>query len=400
MNDRVRDRAVAAAILVAVILLPLAGAWTGGSELHRLVAFPPILDVPAGYPRWSWTAFALVSGVLALVAGPFLREASRHLPAGRLRHPAGLVGSHGRRFPVWGWLAIGWTLAWWLVAWTRLPWLEAVQRFTFFPLWIGFIVTVNAAVVQRAGHSIMTRKPARWLSLFALSAVFWWLFEWLNRFVSNWHYLGVQDFGPLAYAVHASLSFSTVLPAVAAVREWLATSPGFERMVDTGPAWRWLRSRSTGVALLLAGLGALFLTGLYPRTFYPALWVAPLALAFGTGILSGAKGMWRELADGDWRRAAGWAVAALACGAFWELWNAFSAAKWIYTVPYVERWHVFEMPLLGYAGYLGFGLECGLVVERLAGIRLPPRNPLRGVEPRAPALPRGAGDESRRHADD
>jgi len=45
------------------------------------------------------------------------------------------------------------------------------------------------------------------------------------------------------------------------------------------------------------------------------------------------------------------------------MWNWPSAAKWIYTVPYVDRWHVFEMPLLGYAGYLGFGLECAVVVE-------------------------------------
>jgi hypothetical protein len=57
----------------------------------------------------------------------------------------------------------------------------------------------------------------------------------------------------------------------------------------------------------------------------------------------------------------------LICGFFWELWNWKSLAKWIYTVPFVERWHVFEMPLLGYAGYLPFGLECLLVVERIVG---------------------------------
>jgi hypothetical protein len=40
------------------------------------------------------------------------------------------------------------------------------------------------------------------------------------------------------------------------------------------------------------------------------------------------------------------------------MWNFYSMPKWIYTVPGVDRWHVFEMPLLGYAGYLPFGLEC------------------------------------------
>ena len=58
-------------------------------------------------------------------------------------------------------------------------------------------------------------------------------------------------------------------------------------------------------------------------------------------------------------------TAALVCGFFWELWNWQSVAKWVYTVPGVQRWHVFEMPLLGYAGYLPFGLECLMIAERV-----------------------------------
>jgi hypothetical protein len=49
------------------------------------------------------------------------------------------------------------------------------------------------------------------------------------------------------------------------------------------------------------------------------------------------------------------------------LWNWHSLAKWVYTVPGVERWHIFEMPLLGYAGYLPFGLECLIVTEAVMG---------------------------------
>ena len=41
---------------------------------------------------------------------------------------------------------------------------------------------------------------------------------------------------------------------------------------------------------------------------------------------------------------------------------------WIYTVPFVQRWHVFEMPVLGYLGYLPFGLECGLAAALIAGV--------------------------------
>ena len=55
------------------------------------------------------------------------------------------------------------------------------------------------------------------------------------------------------------------------------------------------------------------------------------------------------------------ALAALICGWFWEMWNFFSLTKWEYRVPFVNRFQVFEMPLLGYAGYLPFGLECAVI---------------------------------------
>jgi hypothetical protein len=45
------------------------------------------------------------------------------------------------------------------------------------------------------------------------------------------------------------------------------------------------------------------------------------------------------------------------------MWNFYSLAKWVYHVPFVQRFHVFEMPILGYAGYLPFGLECSVVAE-------------------------------------
>jgi len=65
---------------------------------------------------------------------------------------------------------------------------------------------------------------------------------------------------------------------------------------------------------------------------------------------------------------------------FWELWNWGSLAKWTYSVPYVQRFQLFEMPLLGYAGYLPFGLECALVMDLVARV-LGRANPLLGPDP-------------------
>jgi len=72
------------------------------------------------------------------------------------------------------------------------------------------------------------------------------------------------------------------------------------------------------------------------------------------------------MAAGDWSGAVAAALAALVCGGFWEMWNYFSLAKWEYSIPFVQRFQIFEMPLLGYAGYLPFGLECVVIGDMLS----------------------------------
>jgi hypothetical protein len=64
-------------------------------------------------------------------------------------------------------------------------------------------------------------------------------------------------------------------------------------------------------------------------------------------------------------------LAAVICGFFWEMWNSFSLAQWRYSIPFVHRFEIFAMPLLGYAGYLPFGLECAAVRDVMEDL-LPP----------------------------
>jgi hypothetical protein len=49
------------------------------------------------------------------------------------------------------------------------------------------------------------------------------------------------------------------------------------------------------------------------------------------------------------------------------MWNYWAFPKWQYTIPYVDFAYVFEMPLLGYGGYLLFGLEIYVVYHFLSG---------------------------------
>jgi len=88
-----------------------------------------------------------------------------------------------------------------------------------------------------------------------------------------------------------------------------------------------------------------------PRPVFALVWVAPPTLLISLAALRRETHSLSGITSGDWRPAISSVVAALLCGFFWEMWNFGSAAKWVYDIPYVNVLHVFEMPLLGYAGY-------------------------------------------------
>ena len=55
-------------------------------------------------------------------------------------------------------------------------------------------------------------------------------------------------------------------------------------------------------------------------------------------------------------------------GFFWEMWNFYSYPKWIYQIPFVDFLRVFEMPILGYGGYIPFALELFAMYHFVTGL--------------------------------
>ncbi len=346
MNRRSPGRWVVAGVLMG--MGPLIGAWAAGFPLARYFEFPPISRYveAAGF---AWPVF-LGLAVVEAVALVFLGRLLRPVKEARLY-----------RFPGWGRLGIVALAFFWLLAWTRFEWFAWFQTHTFTPLWLSYIVVVNALTHRRAGHCLLIREWRGLPALFAASAAFWWFFEYLNRFVQNWRYLGLDAFSPLEYCAFATLAFSTVLPAVLSTEQCLRVH-GWGRAADRRslppikPGWR-------KAMMTVSSLG-IVLVGVYPAVLYPMLWLAPLGIVLG--LTYGVGPLERLPAIGTWCRLA---AAALICGFFWELWNWHSQAKWVYQVSYVGRFKIFEMPVLGYFGYVPFGWECGLVALLLPSWR-------------------------------
>lgn len=210
----------------------------------------------------------------------------------------------------------------------------------------------------------MTDRPGFFLLLFPASAAFWWFFEYLNRFVQNWYYVGAT-FSPWAYFWYATLPFSTVLPAVLSTRQCLLSVDWITRSYTQTRPLRLAHPVQLAAGCLLLSAVGLAAIGVRPSYLFPFLWVAPLLIIICLQTLMQERHLLSQMADGDWSAAVAAALAAVICGGFWEMWNYFSLAKWEYSIPLVHRFQIFEMPLLGYAGYLPFGLECAVIGDML-----------------------------------
>ncbi len=347
--------------LLAVVL-PLAGASLRGHSLAPYLTLSRQVPSPAP-ASFEWWAFFIYALAIGAVVAPFLRRLVS-VPPNRAARTAPAY-----RFPWWGWTGFALTIIAWVVAWSRFPALHALQAYTFTPLWLGYILAVNGLVYRRTGHCPLLDRPACFVALFPASALFWWYFEYLNRYVGNWYYVGAELFTPFQYFMHATISFSTVLPAVASTRDWLASFPrlqaactGFRPVPHAG-------ARPLPWLLLALGSAGFFAVGAWPQYCYPMVWVAPLLVLIALPALMRELNVLAAARHGDWRGVVLPALAGLMAGFFWEMWNWRSLVHWEYSIPLVDGFPLFEMPILGYAGYLPFGIVCIVISELVCGRR-------------------------------
>jgi hypothetical protein len=225
---------------------------------------------------------------------------------------------------------------------------------SFFPLWLGYILIVDALTEMRSGSSLWSRGRRSFLALFVVSIPLWWVFEAFNARLDNWSYVLHRDYSWLEYRAEASLAFSTVVPAIFVTAELIRT---FIRSPRFG-WWIKLQLDNRGWACFsVAGLAMVLLTLVRPDVFFPFVWIGVFFIVDPLNRWIGAHSIARQVERGWWGTVWLLFAATLTCGFFWEMWNSRALPKWEYDISYAEWLRVFEMPLLGYGGYLSFGLE-------------------------------------------
>jgi len=220
-------------------------------------------------------------------------------------------------------------------------------------LWLGYILVADALVQMRTGSSIWMRSRRDFVLLFLISAPVWWSFELINLRTGNWEYLGPELFDPLQLLL-STISYTVVAPAVFETAELIRNFRWMDRFASGS---RLPSTRAVFVGLFVVGLAMLSAMLAWPKIFYPFTWIALVFILEPINHWTARSYFLKELREGDWRTVISLSLGALVCGLFWEMWNYYSFPKWIYHIPGLAFFHVFEMPLLGYGGYVPFALE-------------------------------------------
>ena len=249
------------------------------------------------------------------------------------------------------WIGIALVAVAWACSWFG-P--DRAREIAFIPLWIGYIFTVDGIVFYRHGSSLLSRSRREFALLFLLSAPLWWIFEFANIRLDNWHYIRPYHYSWLHSHIFSTIAFSTVLPAILETSDLIATT----RMRRWGMHWiRWSPSRHA--LKVISAAGALLFAGslVFSGLLFPFVWVGLFFALDPINRLRGYPSVNQRVATGDWSLVVMFAIAGLICGFFWEMWNFYSMPKWVYSVTYATHPRIFEMPLLGYGGYVPFALE-------------------------------------------
>jgi len=142
-----------------------------------------------------------------------------------LRNLPSTASASRNRWPAQGWIGLSLIAICWPLNWT----MKGVTAYLFFPLWLGYILVVDALVAARRGSSMWTRSRKEFVLLFVASSPVWWMFEVINRRTTNWEYLGSNHFTTFEYYLLCTISFSTVMPAVFETAELVGTFKWVER---------------------------------------------------------------------------------------------------------------------------------------------------------------------------
>jgi len=270
---------------------------------------------------------------------------------------------HFRNIFSWGLGGVGAiTLA--VSTWGLARGLEPFASWFYSFAWWSYILLLDCLIYRLKGSSLLVNRFHEFLGLLPASVTCWLIFEAVNLALGNWHYQGLPASWWLRWPGYL-IAYATVFPALFQTVEGLAAL-GLLSGVRGQP-----RPLGQGWYTPLVVIGAFCLVWplILPRYGFPLIWLAFIFLLEPSCHLGGGKSLVAAWFQGERRAILLLLIAGLVCGFFWELWNYWSVAKWVYTLPFFNWGRVFEMPILGYLGFPPFALECAVMYNFIQVLR-------------------------------
>lgn len=346
--------------LLATLVVPLIVAYFiyPNHVPPEFLVFPPV-EI-GGKPGFNLLYFLVVAAAALVITALFLFPKWFGFQGGNVA----TTSVSKRKLPWWFYLGLVLNVFFWWMMWTGSFILGDVIYIAYTPMFWGLILLLDGLVYFRTGgKSYAATRP----SLLIVSGIFsmfaWAYFEYFDYFVlSNWYYEDVPPFSQLTVIAIFFLAYSTVWPVVFEWYALLNTFPKFVARYQNGP-----KVKLNGTVLII--LGVIVTAGFtaFPNFMFWGVWIGPMAVVLGQLIRMNIWTPVADMAQGNWSPALLVALGTMLNGFLWELWNHGSKVLpdvtpnpniiWLYDIPYVNVIHLFsEMPLLGYFGYLPFGL--------------------------------------------
>jgi hypothetical protein len=255
----------------------------------------------------------------------------------------------GRRLPAYGLAGVAVMLAGEALLLAGVPIVE--QWFTPI-MWTGYIMLMDALVRRRRGTSLLADHPREFALLAVISIGSWLIFEGYNLLLHNWSYVGLPENIAARYFGYA-WAFATISPGMFLTFEYLdLVLPG--RSTPTAPRL----PNGVFVPFVAVGSASLVLPLIWPSTYMtPLVWIGFAFLLDPINGRLGERSFLTEFFTGRFRSMPVMFLAGVVCGVLWEFWNYWASSKWHYDVPYFGHIKLFEMPVLGFFGFMPFAVE-------------------------------------------
>lgn len=266
-----------------------------------------------------------------------------------------------RRFPIYGYLGLTAIV---LAEILLFSGIELIGQFFTPIVWSGYILFVDASVFRIVGDSYLTRRRTEFLFMLPVSIVLWLVFEGYNYFIKNWHYVGLPE-NLVVRTFGYAWSFATIWPAILETNQLLTAFGLFEKARIRAFQF----SNRTRNFLMAVGVICLLVPIIFPSRWWAFLvWTGFIFLLDPLNFRRGRPSFIAEFKQGRLQLFLTLMLSGFICGMLWEFWNYWAQAKWIYSVPILSDVKIFEMPVLGYLGFLAFGLEVFVMWEFVRGL--------------------------------